>query len=275
MKRTKFTFTAALVASIALLGTACASNSAPEEPGDDGNASGETVTIQVAASATPMTDAVLAAAEAIEDGYEVELVETTGYFTPNVILNDGEVDANFIQHPPHMEDFNEGNNANLVVVQPIYFVIGGLYSKDLTSLADLADGAKVSIPNDSNQGRALQLLADEGIIELADGVERFTATLDDVTENPKNINFIDVDLANANVSYDEADVTYLLASFARQLGLFPETDAIVTDQDERFAVSLVAREDNVDSPEIEALKRAFTSDTVRETLESFDQPVAF
>lgn len=275
MKRTRYTFTAALVAGIALLGTACASDTAPETSTDEGNASGGTVTIQVAASATPMTDAVLAAAEAIEEGYEVELVETTGYFTPNVILNDGEVDANFIQHPPHMEDFNEGNNANLVVVQPIYYVIGGLYAKDLTSLDDLADGAKVSIPNDSNQGRALQLLADEGIIEIADGVKRFTATLDDVTENPKNITFIDVDLANANVSYDEADVTYLLASFARQLDLFPETDALVTDQDERFAVSLVAREDNVDSPEIEALKRAFTSDIVRETLESFDQPVAF
>src|SRR5690606_25686140 len=155
----------------------------------------------------------------------------------------GEVDANFIQHPPHMEDFNEANDGNLVVVQPIYYVIGGFYSKDLTSLDDLADGAKVSIPSDSNQGRALELLADNGIITLADGVERFTATLDDVTENPKNLNFIAVDLANMNVSYDEADLTYLLASFARQLNLFPETDAIVTDQDERFAVSLVARDD--------------------------------
>src|SRR5690606_40412048 len=67
-------------------------------------------TIKVAASATPMTDAVKAAAEAIEDGYEVELIETNGYFTPNVVLRDGEVDANFIQHPPHMEDFNEANN---------------------------------------------------------------------------------------------------------------------------------------------------------------------
>lgn len=271
MKFKKLMLAASAFALTGLMVTACSS-------ADTNDAEGGTtdiVTIKVAASATPMTDAVKAAAEAIEDGYEVELIETNGYFTPNVVLRDGEVDANFIQHPPHMEDFNEANDGNLVVVQPIYYVIGGFYSKDLASLDELEDGAKVSIPSDSNQGRALELLSDNGIITLADGVERFTATLDDVAENPKNLNFIAVDLANMNVSYDEADLTYLLASFARQLNLFPETDAIVTDQDERFAVSLVARDDNVDSPEIQALKRAFTSDTVRETLEGFDQPVAF
>lgn len=273
MRFTKLMLTASAIAITGLLATAC--SGADTTGADSTGTHTDVVTINVAASATPMTDAVNAASEAIEDGYEVELVETTGYFTPNVLLKDGEVDANFIQHPPHMEDFNEGNDANLVVVQPIYYVIGGFYSRELTSLADLEDGAKVSIPSDSNQGRALELLADEGIITLADDAGRFEATLDDVEDNPKNLSFIAVDLANANVSHDEADVTYLLASFARQLELFPETDALVTDQDERFAVSLVARDDNVDSDAIQALKRAFTSDEVRETLEGFDQPVAF
>ena len=270
MRLTRLMLTASAIAITGLLATAC---SGADTTGS--NTDGDVVTIKVAASATPMTDAVKAAAEAIEDGYEVELVETTGYFTPNVVLKDGEVDANFVQHPPHMEDFNEGNDANLVVVTPVYYVIGGFYSRDLGSLDELTDGASVSIPSDSNQGRALQILADEGIVTLADGTERFGATLDDVTENPKNLDFIAVDLANANVSYDEADATYLLASFARQLELFPEDDTLVIDQDERFAVSLVARDDNVDSDEIQALKRAFTSDEVRETLEGFDQPVAF
>lgn len=266
--------TAVGVIAIAALGLSACAQSGDADNSDDAK-SQDPVVIQVASSSTPMTDVVLAAAEVIEDGYEVKLVETSGVFTPNVILNDGEVDANFIQHPPHMEDFNEGNNGTLAVVQPIYYVVGGFYAKDLKSFDDLADCAKVSIPNDSNQGRALGLLESEGLITLKKGVDKFDATVDDVEKNPKNLEFIAVELANANVSYDEADLTYLLASYARQLELFPDTDALATDQDDRFAVSLVAREDNVDSPEIEALKRAFTSEKVLETLESFDQPAAF
>lgn len=267
MRLTRLMLTASAIAITGLMATACSST--------DTNGAEGVVTIKVAASATPMTDAVKAAADAIEDGYEVELIETTGYFTPNVLVKDGEADANFIQHPPHMEDFNEGNDANLAVVQPIYYVIGGFYSRELTDLSELADGASVSIPSDSNQGRALEILASEGIITLDDEAERFEATLDDIADNPKDLSFIAVDLANANVSYDEADLTYLLSSFARQLDLFPETHALVTDQDERFAVSLVARDDNIDSEAIQALKRAFTSDKVRATLEGLDQPVAF
>lgn len=269
MKFTHRLTAASLLAIGALTLSACA------QPGSAEPAADGPVVIQVASSNTPMTDVVLAAADAIEEGYEIKLVETSGVFTPNVILNDGEVDANFIQHPPHMEDFNEGNGGSLTVIQPIYYVIGGFYSQTVTSLADVSDGATISIPNDSNQGRALELLQSEGLITLDDKAARFDATVDDITENPRGLKFITVDLANANVSYDEADVTYLLASYARQLELFPATDALATDQDERFAVSLVAREDNADSPEIAALKRAFTSKQVLDTLESFDQPAAF
>lgn len=255
--------TAALLTVSALLVSGCSTSN----PSD--------TVIRVASSSTPMTDIVAAAAEVIEDGYRVELVHTSGVFTPNVILNDGEVDANFIQHPPHMEDFNRGNNGNLVVVQPVYYVIGGFYSREYPDLSDLPHGASVSIPNDSNQGRALALLEDGGLITLAKDVDRFDATTSDITDNPKHLRFIAVDLSNANVSYSEVDAAYLLASYARQLDLFPDTDALATDEDERFAVSLVARADNVDSDKIRALARAFTSDRVREVLEEFNQPAAF
>src|SRR5690625_1541232 len=118
MKYKKLMITTAALALTGLVVTGCSS----ADTDDTAAGNGKSVdTIKVAASAKLMIDAVKAAAEAIEDVYEVELVETTGYFTPNVILRDGEVDANFIQHPPHMEDFNEGNNANLVVVEPIYY----------------------------------------------------------------------------------------------------------------------------------------------------------
>lgn len=235
----------------------------------------ENTVIKVAASATPMTDAVLAAAEAIEEGYTVELVETSGYFTPNIILNDGEVDANFIQHRPHMEDFNEANEGTLALVEPIYFVVGSYYSREYDSLQDLPEGAKVTIPNDSNEGRALELLQEEGLITLDPEVPEFEARVDDITENPQNFAFTTVELMNLNVAYDEADAVFSLGSFARQIDLFPETDGLASEYDERFAVSLVAREDNIDSPKIQALTKAFTSDAVRETLEGLDQKVAF
>lgn len=235
----------------------------------------EGTVITVAATSTPMTDVVETAAEVIEDGYTVEMLEFADVFPPNVALDDGEVDANFIQHPPHMEDFNEGNEANLVVVEPIYYVIGGMYSREHDSLDDLPDGATVSIPNDSNQGRALDILQEEGLITLADGVERFEGTEADVVDNPKNLEFVAIALSNANVSYEEVDVAYLLSSYARQLEMFPDEHALATDQHERFAVSLIAREDNHDTEAIEALQRAFVSDQVRETLEELDQPAAF
>lgn len=233
------------------------------------------IKIKVAASATPMTDAVLAAAEAIEDGFEIELVETTGYFTPNIALRDKEVDANFIQHKPHMQDFNDANKADLVVVSPIYFVVGSFYSREYKDLNELPDGAKVIIPNESNEGRALELLQSAGLIKLDPKVAEFEATLADVTDNPRSLKIQGVDLMNLNVAYEEADAVFNLGSFARQIGLFPETDGLISEHDERFAVSLVARSDNASSIEIEALKRAFTSDKVREVLESLDQKVAF
>lgn len=231
--------------------------------------------IKVAASATPMTDAVLAAAEAIEDGYSVELVETTGYFTPNIILNDGEIDANFIQHLPHMQDFNEANEGTLEVVAPIYYVVGSFYSKNYSALADLPNGAKITIPNDSNEGRALELLKNEGLIELDPSVPEYEARVADITNNPKDFKFTAVELMNLNAAYDEADAIFSLGSFARQIGLFPETHGLANEHDERFAVSLVARADNISSPEIEALHRAFTSEKVRAKLTELDQKVAF
>lgn len=243
--------------------------------GAAGSGEDEVTVIKVAASATPMTDAVLAAAEAIESGYEVQLVETSGYFTPNIILRDGEVDANFIQHKPHMQDFNDANDAELEVVAPIYYVVGAFFSRDYDSLANLPHGAKLVIPNDSNEGRALELLQKEGLLELDPSVAEFEGRVADITANPKEFKFTTVELMNLNVAYEEADAIFSLGSFARQIGLFPETDGLASEHDERFAVSLVSRADNIDSPEIAALKRAFTSDAVCKVLEGLNQKVAF
>lgn len=271
LKRTRLILVVALLSGV----VSCSNTTQSTEIQDTKTQDTETTVIKVAASATPMTDAVLAAASVIEDGYEIELVETTGYFTPNIALRDGEVDANFIQHKPHMQDFNDANNAQLVVVAPIYFVVGSFYSREYQHLDDLPDEAKIVIPNDSNQGRALELLANEDLIILDPSVAEFEATLDDIIDNPRRFKFTGVELMNLNVAYDEADAVYNLGSFARQIGLFPDTDGIASESDERFAVSLVAREDNVSTNTIKALTLAFTSEAVRNRLVELDQKVAF
>lgn len=255
-------------ASITLLTTGCA---------QAGNApAAETVTIKVAATVTPMTDAVKAAAEVIGDGYKVQLVPVSDYVQPNVLLQQGEIDANLVQFSGFMDEFNQKNDATLVDVQPVYSTVVAFYSKTLSSLQKLPDGGSVVIPNDkANAARALQMLADSRIIALDSQVKRFAATLDDITDNPRNLKFTQVDLLQLNTAYDEADAVFNLPSFARQLGLTPENDGLAVEQDPQFAVTLVSREDNADSPEIAALVKAMTSDHVRKTLESLGVPAAF
>lgn len=239
-------------------------------------AQSDVVVLKVAAHAPPMTDVVTAAAESIEDGYRIELVEVADYVQPNVMLNAGEIDANFVQHEPFMEEFNAKNNGSLVKVQPVYMTVIAFYSRTLDSLDDLPEGGHVVIPQDpSNAARGLQLLADTGVITLDPSAERFTATIDDIAENPKNIRITQVDLLQLNTAYDEADAVLNLPAFARQIGLNPAEHGIAVEQDPRFAVSLVARADNAESPEIAALAKAFTSNAVRRVVEESNNPAAF
>ncbi|MCH1883524.1 MetQ/NlpA family ABC transporter substrate-binding protein [Agrococcus sp. ARC_14] len=266
--RSRHALLALTAAGLALSLAACAA------PADD--AASDTVTIRVAATVTPMTDAVEAAAEVIEEGYEVELVPVNDYVQPNVLLQHSEIDANVVQFEGFMEDFNAANDADLVVVQPVYATVVAFYSQSLTDLQELPQGGSIAIPNDrSNAGRALQLLAEEGIIELDPAVEPFQAGVADITANPRELEITQIDLLQLNTAYDEMDAVFNLPSFARQLGLTPAEDGLAVEQDPAFEVSLVTRADNADAPEIAALTRALTSDHVREVLEELGVPAAF
>ncbi|WP_259363494.1 MetQ/NlpA family ABC transporter substrate-binding protein [Microbacterium esteraromaticum] len=221
MKKTRAVLAAAALGA-ALLASACAP--AAEQKPDA--AAGEPVIIKVAAVQAPMTDVVEAAGEAIEDGYEVQLVEVADYVTANTILASGDVYANFSQHVPYMETFNEGNDANLVGVQPVYNFVIAFYSKTLDDIADLPDGAKVAIPDDpSNTGRALKLLAANDIIALDPEVDPYASTVKDITENPKNLEFIQVPISSLNAAYEEADLVFQWPSHIKALGLTPRRTA--------------------------------------------------
>lgn len=258
-------------AALALAGCSAAPNADSTAAGD-----GDTQVLKVAATTTPMPEVVRAAAEAIEAPYSIELVEVADYVQPNTMLAAGELDANFVQHPPFMEDFNAGNNASLVAIEPVYLTVVGTYSSKHDSMEDIPDGGHIVVPQDvSNQSRALQMYAAAGLIKLDPKVDTWEVTVKDVIDNPKNLQFTEVDLMQLNAAYPEADGVFLHGTFARQLGLVPGEDAIAVEQDPQFAVSLVSRNDNQDSPDVKALAKAFHSDEVRAVLEEFDVPAAF
>lgn len=227
--------------------------------------------IKVASQATPMTDVVEVAAKVAEkDGWKVELVQVNDNIQYNELLKNEEVDANFAQHEPYMMKFNQEKDAKLVAIQKIYNAKVGFYSKEFTDVKDIPEKAKVAIPSDvSNEGRALAMLADQGLITMKDGVG-FQGTLKDIEENPKDLEFLSIDLLNLAEAYDEKDVAlvYNYPTYIAKIGLKP-TDALFLEKniDERFAIQLVAREDNKDSEKIKALKKAMTSKEVKDFLE--------
>ncbi|WP_336658772.1 MetQ/NlpA family ABC transporter substrate-binding protein [Leucobacter sp. USHLN153] len=261
-------------ASVALLALALAGCSSATSS-NDANGS-EPRVLKVAATTTPMTDVVRAAAEAIEDPYEIELVEVADYVQPNSMLQHGELDANFVQHPPFMEEYNEGNDASLVAIEPVYLTVVGMYSSKHASMGEIPEGGRIVIPQDtSNAARALLMCADAGLIKLDPDVDEWKVSVKDITDNPKNLDFVEVDIMQLSAAYPEADAVFLHGTFARQLELTPEDDAIAVEQDPQFAVSLVSRDDNSDSDEVKALASAFHSDEVREKLEELEVPAAF
>lgn len=253
----------------ALLFAGCSSGNAGDTPDSSGTTEQTPVTLRIAAVTSPMTDVVKAAAEAIEPGYEIELVEVSDYVTVNRMLADGDVDANFAQHTPFMQEFNAKNDADLSAVQPVYNFVIAFYSKTVDDIADLPDGARVAIPDDtSNTGRALKLLASEGLITLDAGVDPYAATVDDIAENPKSLNFQQVSIMQLNTAYDEADLVFQWPSHIAALGLNPYDDGLITELDDRFALQLVVPGERVDDPSTAALVAAFSSDQVRTVIDA-------
>ncbi|MFA7745378.1 MetQ/NlpA family ABC transporter substrate-binding protein [Salinicoccus roseus] len=259
-----------LLSGLALVLAGCGGEeSGTEESQDNGsNDSEEKTVVQVASHLPPMTDVVEIAGDVIEDPYEIELVEVSDNIQYNEALLNEEVDANFAQHEPFMEIFNEERDGNLVALQPVYNAIVGFYSPVYDSIDELEDGAEVAIPSDAtNEARALMILDQQGIITLASDAEH-TATVEDIEENPKNLEFTHIDLLNLTGAYEDGvPLVFNYPTYISSIDLTPE-DAVLLEEDEdyTFAIQLVAREDNQDSEEIQAIEEAFTSQEVHDFL---------
>lgn len=225
-------------------------------------------TIRIASHTTPMTTVIEIAAEILkEEGYTLELVKVSDNTAGNIALNAKEVDANFFQHVPYMESFNEAHNGTLVGIAPIYDAIVAYYSDTIKDIKDIPDGATVGLPNDlNNQARALIVLEQQGLIKLeTPGSE--TSTIDNVVDNPLNLEFIPVDLLTLSNAYKDVDLLFNYPTYIGNIGLTPLKDALMIEESTSyFAISLVAREDNKDSEKIKALKEAMTSQEVKDFL---------
>jgi D-methionine transport system substrate-binding protein len=165
-------------------------------------------------------------------GLKLEVVEFTDYVQPNVQLDEGQLTANFFQHKPYLDDFNASKGTKLSFVSPVHLEPLGLYSKKITALSALASGATVALPNDAtNLGRALKLLADNGVVTLKDGAGT-AATERDVVANPKNLRFKALEAAQLPRSLDDVDAAVINGNYAIEAGLKPAAQALALEKTE-------------------------------------------
>jgi len=227
------------------------------------------VTLKIGTLIPPMTD-ILDIVKPLmkEEGVNLEIVVLGDNVQPNNALAHKEIDVNFFQHVPYMEEYNEKNNAGLVPVQPIYHAVYGAYSKKYKEIENLPDGATIAIANDpTNIGRSLDMLHDHGLITLKEGVG-IKATQADIVENSHNYKFVEVDLLMLARMMDDADLVVMTPAYAAPLGLTPNKDALLTEgMESAFAITLVAREDNADSEAIQLLAEKMTGPQVKKFLE--------
>ncbi|MCE3203029.1 MetQ/NlpA family ABC transporter substrate-binding protein [Paenibacillus sonchi] len=229
----------------------------------------EPVTLVVGASPKPHAEILKAIAPLLEkQGIKLEIKEFTDYILPNTQLAENELDANFFQHKPYLDDQNKQNGTDLVSVTAVHVEPFGAYSKKIKSIGELADGAKVAIPNDAtNGGRALILLAKNGLIKLKDDTN-ITSTTADITENPKNLKIVELEAAMLPRQLDEVDLALINTNYALEAKLVPTKDALfIEGTDSPYANLLVARPDNKDSDAIQKLAAALTSPEAKAFIE--------
>lgn len=201
-------------------------------------------------------------------GLNIEVIEFSDYVVPNQALNDGDLNANSFQHRPYLENQIKDRGFELVEVGTTITTPMGVYSDKIKDLADLPEGGKVAIPNDpTNGGRALLLLADKGVIALADGVGLSPTPLD-VTENAKKLEFLELDAAQLPRALADADIAIINTNYALEAGLNPEKDAIaIENADSPYANIIVVRKGDEGAGWAKTLVESYNSPEVKKYIE--------
>jgi D-methionine transport system substrate-binding protein len=196
-------------------------------------------------------------------GLNIKIVEFTDYIEPNSALNDGSIDANMFQHQPFLDQQITDRKYKLVSVAKTFVYPMGVYSKKIKRIQDIANSSIVAIPNDpSNEGRALILLQKAGLIRLNDTAGLY-ATPADITENPKKLEFKELDAAQLARSLNDVTIAVINTNFAIPAGLTPTKDAIIHEgRDSLYANIVVIRENETNDPRIKQLISALQSPEV-------------
>ena len=224
--------------------------------------------ITVAASPTPHAEILEQAKDILaEEGYELEVIEYEDYVQPNMVVDSGEIDANYFQHIPYLDDFNAERGTDLVNAGGIHYEPFGIYPGQKSSLDELEDGDTIAVPNDTtNEARALLLLAANGVITLKEGAG-LTATVIDIAENPKNIKIEELEAAQVSRVKDEVAFIVPNGNYALQAGFSVAKDSIAYETSDSEAaktyVNVIAvKSGNENEPKIVALVNALKSDAI-------------
>ena len=203
-----------------------------------------------------------------KEGVDLQIIEFSDYVKPNLSLNDKEIDANFFQHIPYLEEFVKERNMPLVTLTKVHIEPMGIYSTKYKSLDELPQGAKIAIPNDpTNGGRALMLLQSANLLKLKDGVT-ITATPGDIVDNPKNIEIVEIEAALLPRSMNDVDYSVINSNFAMEAKLNPVKDSLFTEPKESPYANVVAiRKGDENRPELQKLAKALTSPEVKKFIE--------
>lgn len=241
---------------------------------------GETIT--VAASATPHAEILAAAKPILEEyGYKLEVTEFDDYVQPNLVVESGEFDANYFQHVPYLNSFNEEQGTHLADAGDIHYEPFGIYPGTKSSLEEIAAGDSIAVPNDTtNEARALLLLQDNGLLKLKDGAG-LTATVNDIVDNPYDIKFVELEAAQVARVVSEVAFVVLNGNYALEAGYSVGQDSIAYEASDSVAaktyVNIIAvSEGNENEPKIEALVKVLRSEAIQKFIEeTYDGAVVF
>ena len=250
-----------------------ADTSSDADTNGDATANGETITLTVGATPNPHAEILAQVKDDLAaEGIDLVVKEYSDYVVPNTAVEEGDLDANYFQHTPYMEEFNEKNGTHLVSVGKVHYEPMGIYPGLTKTLEELKDGATIAVPNDTtNEARALQLLAAQGLIELKEDAG-LNATPNDITSNPKNLQFKELEAAMLPQTSSEVDLSVINSNFAMEGGMNPATDALASEDADSeaaqtFANIVAVKEGHENDPAIQALVKALQSDKVKEYIE--------
>ena len=263
MKKVFALIAALVVATLAFAGCGGSQSSSSSSAAQSSGAK----TLKVGATSVPHAEILEAAKPLLEkEGIKLDIVEFNDYVQPNLALNDKELDANYFQHEPYLKNFiDEHKEVKLVNAAGIHIEPMGIYSRKVKDLKELKDGASIAIPNDpTNGGRALLLLQKAGLLTLKDGVAE-KATIQDVTENPHNFKFQEVEAAQVPRTLDDVDAAIINSNFAMQVNLDTTKDALFIEDSTSPYVNIIAvRAGDENRPEIQALIKALKSQEIKD-----------